>query len=223
MTDVIRTARLTDAEVRRLGDIVETGYHQAPQELIRLRDLHKRALDDATRLRGLLAKVFTDARDAARRLRRHEREHDIEQTLAALRATPEKFGTLQTTWFGRTAQARARLPEVVEPLQTAIRSGREFPSRDELGAAEQRAAEGIKAGIAAREAKQALVIRAVQYEQEAADLLAPLLREASPQWIAEQLGRLLPTEDREAAQMVERVLRAAITRSREQAHGIDLF
>ena len=89
---------------------------------------------------------------------------------------------------------------------------------------EQRAAEGIKAGIAAREAKKALLSRAVQYEREAADLLAPLLqREASPQWIADQLGRLLPPEDREAAQMVERVLRAAITRWREQGHGIDLF
>jgi hypothetical protein len=73
-----------------------------------------------------------------------------------------------------------------------------------------------------REAKQALLIRAAQYEREAADLLAPL-REASPQWIAEQLGRLLPPEDREAAQMVERVLRAAITRSNEQGYGIDLF
>jgi hypothetical protein len=224
VADVIRAARLTDAEVRRLGDIVEAGYHRAPQELKRLRDLHKRAIDDSTRLRGPLAKVFTDARDAARRLRRYEREHDIEQTLAALRATPEKFGTLQTTWIGRTAAARARLPEVVEPLQTAIRSGREFPSRDELEAAEQRAAEGIKAGIAAREAKEALLIRAVQCEREAADLLAPLLlREASPQWIAEQLGRLLPPEDREAAQMVECVLRAAITRSPEQGYGIDRF
>jgi hypothetical protein len=223
VADVIRAARLTDAEVRRLGNIVEAGYHRAPQEAKRLRDLHKRALDDSTRLRGPLAKVFTDARDAARRLRRYEREHDIEQTLAALQATPENFGTLQTTWFGRTAQARARLPEVLEPLQTAIRSGREFPSRDELEAAEQRAAEGIKAGIAAREAKEALLIRAAQYEREAADLLVPLLREASPWWIAERLGRLLPPEDREAVQMVERVLRIAITRSREQAHGIDLF
>jgi hypothetical protein len=67
-----------------------------------------------------------------------------------------------------------------------------------LGAAEKCAEEGIKAGIAAREAKQARLIRAAQYEREAADLLAPLLREASPQWIAEQLGRLLPPEDREA-------------------------
>ena len=50
-----------------------------------------------------------------------------------------------------------------------------------------------------------------------------LLREASPQWIAEQLRRLLPPEDCEAAQMVEHVLRAAITRSREQAHGVDRF
>ncbi|MFL5381689.1 MAG: relaxase/mobilization nuclease domain-containing protein [Longimicrobiaceae bacterium] len=224
VADVIRAARLSDPEARSLDDIVEAGYHRAPQEAKRLRDLHQRALDDATRLRGPLAKVYTDAGDAARRLRRHEREHDIEQTLAALQATPEKFGTLQTTWFGRTAAARARLSEVVEPLQTAIRSGREFPSRAELEAAEQRAAEGIKAGIAAREAKRALLIRAAQYERDAADLLGPLLRaEASPQWIAEQLGRLLPPEDREAAQMVERVLRAALTRSREQRYGIDLF
>jgi hypothetical protein len=49
------------------------------------------------------------------------------------------------------------------------------------------------------------------------------LREVSPRWIAEQLVRLLPPEDREAAQIVERVLRAAITRSREQARGIDVF
>jgi hypothetical protein len=64
------------------------------------------------------------------------------------------------------------------------------------------------ANNAAREAKQALLIRAVQYEREAADLLAPLLlREASPQWIAEQLVRLLPPEDREAAQVVGRVLK----------------
>ena len=224
VADVIRAGRLTDAEVRRLGDIVEAGYHRAPQEAKRLRDLHQRALDDATRLRGPLAKVYTDAGDAARRLRRHEREHDFEQTLAALHATPDLFGTLQTTWLGRTAPARAHLPEVVEPLLAAVRSGREFPSRAELEAAEKRAEEGIKAGIAAREAKQALLARAAQYEQVAADLLAPLLRAgASPQWTAEQLGRLLPPEDREAAQMVERVLRAAITRSREQGHGIDLF
>jgi hypothetical protein len=121
------------------------------------------------------------------------------------------------------AQGRASLPEVVEPLEAAIRSASESPSRDELAAAEQRAAEGIKAGIAAREAKEALLIRAVQYEREAPDLLAPLLREASPRWIAEQLGRLLPPEDREAAQMAERALRTAIARSREQGHGIDLF
>jgi hypothetical protein len=104
-------------------------------------------------LRGALAKVFTDAVDVARGLLDYEREHGLAGTLATLRATPERFGTLQTAWFGRTAQARASLPEVVEPLEAAIRSASESPSRDELEAAEQHAAEGIKAGIAAREAE----------------------------------------------------------------------
>jgi hypothetical protein len=185
--------------------------------------LSEQAGKDEQELLSALGEVFSDAAAASEKLRQHELERDMAPTLAALRAMPEQFGTLRTTKFLRsTAPARARLGDVVEPLRAAIRSAREGPTDDELQTAERRAAEGIHAGIAAREARLPLLLLPDQYAGEAADLLRPLLREASPQWIAQQVARLLPPEDREAAEIATRVLTAASkTISRGPGHGID--
>jgi hypothetical protein len=207
---LVLAANRTAAEVRRLSDSFEDEYIKAPQELKRIQKLSEQAGKDEQALLSALEAVFPDAAAVSDKLREYEGEHGMAPTLAALRATPEQFGTLRTTGlFRSTARARARLADVVEPLQAAIRSTRESPTSDDLQLAEQRAAEGIKTGIAAREARLPLLLVPEQYEREAADLLRPLLREVPPQLIAQQLARLLPPEDREAAETAVRVLDAA--------------
>jgi hypothetical protein len=78
----------------------------------------------------------------------------------------------------------------------------------------------------ARNARQAMRYP-TQYEHEAAAALRPLLQRVSPEWVARQLTSLLPPEDREAAQMAQRVLSMAgtvtrtLTRERSRDRGID--
>lgn len=217
VSGLVREARLLQAEARELGEVFEANYVEARREAARLTALRERAVDDARDLREVLDRVYTDPADALRKLVAYERKHGTSRVLQALRETPKHFGTIRTRhWW--TAPALKHLPEALAAVQQALRSSREAPSREALAAAQQRAEEGVKTGIAAREAQSSVLGRYVQCEREAAALLRPLLDRSSPEVIAARLARLLPPEDREAAEIAAQVLKLA---SHLRGHGND--
>jgi hypothetical protein len=81
---------------------------------------------------------------------------------------------------------------------------------------------------AALEKRRALLIPGIA-EQRAADRLAPLARAYGVDWVRRELARLIPPEDREAAEIAARILSRAArglldrdrSRGRERGRGID--
>jgi hypothetical protein len=141
--------------------------------------------------------------------------------------TPDEFGKLRypRLWYTR-GPGRKDVDDIVAQLEKALTSGRARPTPDELKAAEVHAGVSAADHFAARAAMRRLRNHTL-CEHEAADVLRLLIRNVSPEWVAHQLANLLPPEDREAAQMAQRVVKLAVlmtrTFTRDRGPGIDFF
>lgn len=189
----------------------------AAQRLDDLRKLAQIAADNATTLRNALDRVFVDPYAAATELHRYEQTHGLRETRRALQATPDRFGTLRGPRFvGRAwytlGGGRKDVDGILQPLENAVRSDRQKPSKEELAGAEIRKRETVDAHIAAREARQARRF-AADCKKAAAELLRPLLVEISPEVIAKLLAALMPPDDQEGAQLAVQIVELAVALS----------
>jgi len=218
---------LASYEAERMESSARTAADAAATKLNRLRKLDETASIDATRLRDALDRVFTDSPQATVKLSSYVRTHGWDKLRSALKQSPQQFGRLRypRPWY-TLGRGRKDVEGIIDPLKIATKSVPNQPTPFQLDTAEAHARDTAKIYNAARKAKDALRYP-TQYEHEAANALRPLLRDASPEWIARQLASLLPSDDREAAQMVERVLGLALTvtrtltRERGRSRGID--
>lgn len=207
--------------------------NEAVAELARQRE---RAEHDAAALREVLARIYTNPESAARTLMAYQRKHGKERVRDALRDKPQEFGTLrrENPWWGlgfvySTATARdAARDNVADPLDKAVRSEDARPGAATERAAKERAREARRVLVDAREKRRAL--RSPQtVEQEAAALLVPLARQYGVDWVTRELVRLIPPEDREAAEIALRIVSRAArefldrSRGRERDRGMDFF
>ena len=159
-------------------------------------------------------------------MERHEREHGMEDVRRMLRERPEAFGALvrEKRAFGlwtSTARAakRAKDEDVADAVEKTLRSRRERPAKAALEAARERAGAASGAVNRAAEACRDLPAPGV-LEHRAAEAFRPLLRDGrSVAWLSQQLARFLPPDDREAAEIAEKVLRTAIFRISREREG----
>jgi hypothetical protein len=212
-------------EAERMELSTKAAADAAAANLKRLRDMDGAATADAKRLGEALDRVFTDSRRAAGELGTYVRTHGWETLRSALKQSPQQFGNLRypRPWYA-LGLGRRDVEGIIDPLKMAMKSVREQPTQSELDTAIVKAGKAAKVYNDVRDVRRALRYP-IQYEHEAADALRPLLREASPEWIASQLANLLPPDDREAAEMAQRVLKLAViaarTRTRDHGRGID--
>jgi hypothetical protein len=207
----------------------------AKEEVQRLERMQGRAAYDAARLRETLAGVYTDPDSAAERLMAYRRQHGTERVEEALSTAPERFGELRRVypWWGlgikySTAAAREEARrQVARPLDSAVRSEDARPGAADVAEAKQRARAARSELDAALHKRRALLIPGIA-EQRAADLLAPLARNYGVDWVRRELARLIPPEDREAAEIAARIVSRAArglldrdrSRGRERGRGI---
>jgi hypothetical protein len=209
---------------------------EAEAEVQRLEDQRSEADRAAAALHERLARVYTDPEFAARNLMAYQRKHGEERARDALRTKPQEFGTLRAVypWWGlgivySTAAARDEARDrVADPLDKAVRSEDARPGAVTVRDAKDRAREARRHLADAREKRRALTSPQT-VEREAAALLAPLAREYGADWVARELTRLIPPEDREAAEIAARIVSRAArglldrNRGRERDRGIDFF
>ena len=203
---------------------------EAKQKVQRLERNQGRADYDADRLRETLAGVYTDPEAAAGRLMAYQRKHGKERVEETLSTAPEQFGKLCRVypWWGlgikySTAAARQEARRhVARPLDSAVRSEDARPGATAVAEARQRARAAQSELDAALDKRRALLIPGIA-EQRAADRLAPLARAYGVDWVRRELARLIPPEDREAAEIAARILsRAAgslLDRDRDRSRG----
>lgn len=180
-------------------------------DLKRLEGLERTALDDEQRLRLALRNVYLDPWEAITELTRFGLKNSLAATKYALTETPEKFSRLRgpRVWY-TWGPGRKHVESVFIPLENALRSAPDRPTKPELEAARAHLREAVENHRSAREAHDAFRGPTL-CEREAADLLRPVLRELSAEEIAELLATLLPPEDREGAKLVERIINLAIS------------
>jgi hypothetical protein len=209
---------------------------EAKQKVERLERRQGRAAYDAAKLRETLAGVYTDPESAAGRLLAYQRQHGKERVQEALSTAPEQFGKLRRVypWWGlgikySTAAAREEARrQVARPLDSAVRSEDARPGAADVAEAKQRARAAQTEHDAALEKRRALLVPGIA-EKRAADHLAPLARSYGVDWVRRELVRLIPPEDREAAEIAARIVSRAArglldhdrSRGRERGRGID--
>lgn len=190
----------------------EKASHAAADELAHLEARERRAVDDLRALRAKLKPVYTDVAAAAGAMDRFQREHGMDKVRAMLKDRPEAFGALvRKPWVlglgWSTAKAAKRAKDVADDVETAIRSHRARPRKTELDAAREDAKAAGTALAQVAKAGRDLPGPAI-LEHRAAEVFRPLIRGGrSVAWLSQQLARLLPPEDREAAAIAENVLR----------------
>jgi hypothetical protein len=179
--------------------------------------------------------IYTKAEDALRQMEQFARAYSEKQMERTLRETPEAFGQLRVVrpWWGfgkleLTGEARRQIPDAVQPVLKAIRATPSRPADNVLRAARKRVREATQATDAARDLLRDLPV-STTCERKAMEAVQPLLRSGVPAaQIAQQLARLLPPEDREAARIAEQVMRRAVDgltrgRTRGRERGRDFF
>jgi hypothetical protein len=209
---------------------------EAKQKVERLERRQGRAAYDAAKLRETLAGVYTDPESAAELLMAYQRQHGKEPVEKALSTAPDQFGTLRRVypWWGLgikystdAAREEARR-QVARPLDDAVRSEDARPGVADVAEAKQRARAAQTEHDAVLEKRRALRVPVIA-EERAADHLAPLARAYGADWVRRELARLIPPEDREAAEIAARILSRAAgslldrdrSRGRERGRGID--
>ncbi|WP_420129170.1 relaxase/mobilization nuclease domain-containing protein [Longimicrobium sp.] len=206
---------------------------QAEEEVKRLERLQGGAAYDAASLSETLARVYTDPESAAERLIACQREHGKARVEEALSNAPEQFGTLRSVypWWGlgikyTTAAARQEAQQhVAGALDKVIRAEDARPGAAAVADAKQRARDAQRELDDARAKRNALRVPGVT-EERAAELLAPLARSRGVDWVRQELTRLIPPEDREAARIAARILshaaRGLLDRDRSRGRGREI-
>jgi hypothetical protein len=230
----IRAARAADA--RRLAfEAAETARSKAAADLEPIEAAYNAAQGNRYSAEFALELIYTQAEDALRQMEGFARAHGEKQLERTFRETPEAFGELRVVrpWWGLgkvelTGETRRKVPDAVQPVLKAIRTAPSRPADDVLRAARKRVREATAATDAARDHLRDLPVSAT-CERKAMQAVQPLLRSGVPAaQIAQQLARLLPPEDREAARIAEQVVRRALDsisrgRTRERDRGVDFF
>jgi hypothetical protein len=202
----------------------ERASHDAADKLAHLEAREHRAVEAVEVLREKLRPVFADIGAAAGAMDRFEREHGMDKLRGMLEDRPETFGALvRQDWPFKlgwsTNKAAKRAKDVADDVENAIRAHRARPRKAELEAARQQVEAAGAALVQVVEASGELP-GPVLLEHRAEAAFRPLLRDGrSVAWLSQQLARLLPPEDREAAAIAEHVLRAlerSIARERDQ-------
>lgn len=169
----------------------------------------KRLEEEARALGEVLGRVYTDQGEAERKLVEYGRQFGTGLTRMAFSVSPQEFGTLRKTDGWR----RLRVAWAEAPAREAARDGAERVATavghyDELNAARKHLAELIEAVRAARAAKDAFS-GAHAPEREITAALRSMLAQAPPWWVRQQLARLVPPDDYEAAGIANRAYQAA--------------
>jgi hypothetical protein len=213
-------------ERTRVRTECEGASHDAADKLAHMVSQRSKAKDDAAALGRKLKLIYSKPGEAGSAMERHEREHGMEDVRRMLRERPEAFGALvrEKRAFGLwTSTARAaklaKDEDVADAVEKTLRSYRQRPAKAVLEAARERARAASGAVIRAAEACRDLPAPGV-LEHRAAEAFRPLLRDGrSVAWLSQQLARFLPPDDREAAEIVEKVLRTAIFRISREREG----
>lgn len=203
----------------------EAASHDAADKLAHLEARERRAVDDLAALQAKLQPVFIDVPAAAGAMDRFQREHGMDKLRSMLDDRPEAFGPLvRQDWpfkLGWSTNKAAKLAkDVGDDVESAIRSHRARPRAAELQAARERVEAAGTALAQTAEAGRNLPAAAT-LEHRAAEAFRPLIRDGrSVAWLSQQLARLIPPEDREAAAIVENVLHAVERSIRTQDRSI---
>ncbi|WP_420125273.1 relaxase/mobilization nuclease domain-containing protein [Longimicrobium sp.] len=213
-------------ERTRVRTACEGASHDAADNLAHMEAQRSKAKDDAAALGRKLAPIYSEPGKAGGAMDRHEREHGMDDVRRMLRERPEAFGALVPErralglWTSTARAAkRAKNADVADALEKALRSHRQQPGTAALKTARERASEASGALIRAAEACRNLPAPGV-LEHRAEQAFRPLLRDGrSVAWLSQQLARFLPPDDREAAEIAEKVLRSAIFRISREREG----
>ncbi len=193
-----------------------TAAEDADKEVQRLERVRGAATYDADALRDVLASIYTNPELAAERLMDYQRQHGKERACKALDRAPQEFGDLRKvhSWWGiglvySTAAAReCARRDVPDYLDNAVRSEEARPGAVTVRDARHRASAAQRALADAREVRRGLLTPGIA-EERAAALLAPLARSYGAAWVTRELARLIPPEDREAAEIAARIVSRA--------------
>jgi hypothetical protein len=188
----------------------------ADKEVQRLETVRSAATNGADALREVLASIYTNPELAAERLMDYQRQHGKERAAKALERAPQEFGDLRKVhpWWGMgivysTADARdCARRDVPDLLDKAVRSEQARPGAVAVVEARHRANTAQRALTDAREVRRGLLTPGIA-EKRAAALLAPLARSYGTAWVTRELARLIPPEDREAAEIAARIVSRA--------------
>lgn len=203
----------------------EQASHGAADKLAHLEAAEGRAVADLSALRDKLKPIYTKFAAAGVAMDRYEREHGMEKLRDKLNDRPEEFGALvRQEWaFGMvwtTNKAAKRAKHIADVVEKALRSHRARPSEEELTAAKAHK-EAARAALVQTAGAGRDLPAAATLEHRAADAFVPLIRRGrSVAWLSQQLARLLPPEDHEAAAIAQDVLRIAersIARDRDRS------
>ena len=188
----------------------------AEKEVRRLERLQGAATYDAAVLRDVLARIYTDPELAAGRLMDYQRKHGKERARKALDRVPQEFGELRKEhpWWGigvvysTDAAREGARRDVPDLLDNAVCSEEARPGAVTVRDARHRASAAQRALDDAREVRRGLLLPGIA-EERAAALLAPLARSYGTAWVTRELARLIPPEDREAAEIAARIVSRA--------------
>lgn len=200
------------------------------ETLRRYEAAERRATDDRARLRSALEGVYAeDSEKIATRINSYQTQFGAADLRLTLRRSPHAFGQLRREYPGwglgvvwSTRRARLNVERLISAVEVASESRAALPGREVFEAAKEYAHRVGKAATRARELCEK-VGHPAAFERRAADVLRPLVAAQGVAPVRQQLAQLLPMDECDAAQTLERVLQSAATKhNRERARGPEI-